>query len=772
MQPTVSRMGSGMMHSDRRTNSIQQQPPLPESDCGLTRRETLGLTFLSAIGLCFPWQQSSGTTLPILPEGSAPPALEVDHFPTRVHAFVWRNWQLVSLETMASVLKTSTANVLEVGKAMGLQDAEEITPEVRERSALSVIRRNWHLLPYDQLLALLGWDAEKLTFALREDDFLFHKLGLLKPKCAPLAWQERTSGIRERETEIAQLVSKHFSNQRLAGSDPLFGFVKRLSASGASAPLVPDDAADEPLRFCYSYFALYGDPLLETSLDPYPDGYLEKLRAQGVNGIWLQGVLSQLAPFPWEPKRSEAHGTRLENLRRLVARAEAKGVRVFLYINEPRAMPNAFFDKHADLRGVTIDDHTMLCTSAEPVREWLEQSVAHICRQVPDLGGFFTITVSENPTNCWSHGKGAECPRCSPAGPATVIADVNDRIAAGIRAASGKQRLIVWDWAWKDQWAEEAISKLPQDATLMCVSEWSLPIERGGVASNVGEYCLSAIGPGPRAVKHWAAARARGLKVMAKIQAALSWEFSAAPYIPVLQNVAEHKTKLKQHGVEEMMLSWTLGGHPSPNFAAISTPLSELAASTCVENPSAVLSFWSECSKAFSEFPFHISVAYTAPLQAGPANLPWPEPTGYHATMVGFGYDDLRRWRGIYPPDVFITQLEKTADGFFSAVKKLKAAVPKPGEALNEQIRFAEVAALHWKSVALQARYVVARSDDTKKAERSEILSQEVDLAKNLHALQSVDARIGFEASNQYYYVPLDLIEKVIRCEWLQDRDV
>ena len=35
-----------------------------------------------------------------------------------------------------------------------------------------------------------------------------------------------------------------------------------------------------------------------------------------------------------------------------------------------------------------------------------------------------------------------------------------------------------------------------------------------------------------------------------------------------------------------------------------------------------------------------------------------------------------------------------------------------------------------------------------------------------LHALQSRDSRIGFEASNRDFYVPLDLVEKVINCRW------
>ena len=43
-------------------------------------------------------------------------------------------------------------------------------------------------------------------------------------------------------------------------------------------------------------------------------------------------------------------------------------------------------------------------------------------------------------------------------------------------------------------------------------------------------------------------------------------------------------------------------------------------------------------------------------------------------------------------------------------------------------------------------------------------------LARRLCELQRTDSRIGFEASNQYYYVPADLAEKVLNCRDLLDR--
>ena len=52
-------------------------------------------------------------------------------------------------------------------------------------------------------------------------------------------------------------------------------------------------------------------------------------------------------------------------------------------------------------------------------------------------------------------------------------------------------------------------------------------------------------------------------------------------------------------------------------------------------------------------------------------------------------------------------------------------------------------------------------------AEITRCLESEIVLARQLLALVREDSRIGFEPSCQYFYVPLDLVEKVVNCRWL-----
>ncbi len=733
-----------------------------------------------------------------LPVGSHPAAIGVPHFPDRLHAFVWRNWQLVDPERLAEVVGTSPQNMTAIATSMGLPPAGTIPPLMRQRGYITLIRRNWHLLPYDQLLTLLGMSREELAYSLREDDFLFHKLGQLKPKCEPLRYGEPDSEARKRAAEIQQLVEQRFGGQLAQPAEPRFQFVEDLSRTdgGKVSRTTPESRTKPKLRLIYSYFGIYGDPLSDPASDPYPDGLLAKLADVGVNGVWLHVVLRRLAPggehfFEF----GDGHQQRLQNLRQLAQRCRRHGIGVYLYINEPRAMPLEFFKERPGMMGVREGEFAAMCTSDPRVRQWLGDSLAFVFREVPELGGVFTITASENLTNCASHFHQQDCPRCGKRTEAEIIAEVNATIAEGVHRDNPQARVIAWDWGWnKHGEAPDTIARLPGTVELMSVSEWAKPIERGGVRSQVGEYSISAVGPGPRAVREWASAQQRGLKTVAKVQLNNTWELSAVPYLPVLDLVAEHCENLAAADVDGMMLSWTLGGYPSPNLEVAHRFATQSDASrTNVLDAIAVARYgdsaaphvraaWTAFSNAFREFPYSGSVLYNGPQQMGPANLLYGEPTGYRSTMVGIPYDDVDGWRGPYSPAVLAEQFEKVAAGWAEGLehfdKAVEASTGENRELARADSRIAQAAYLHFASVANQTRFVIARDElhqpDLSPQRRralqmhiGRLLDEESSLARRLFAITQQDSRIGFEASNHYFYVPLDLVEKVINCEFL-----
>ncbi len=731
-------------------------------------------------------------------------ALNVPHFPGRLHAFVWRNWNLVPVEKMAKVVGASESQILDLGKALGLSAPLPVSGEQWNRSYITIIRRNWHVLPKAQLKDLLGWSEEHLEFTLQEDDFLYIKLGSLKPECEPVKWSQSTSALKDAEKWVQKVIREEFSSPVPGQKEPLFQFVKELSAPPKQKTL-PLKSGFSP-RYGYGYYTLFGDPLLDAEIDPYPDGYLERMAASGLDGTWMHIVLSKLTPFAWDPSLSKDWEKRLSNLKKLVEKSKKHGVGIYLYLNEPRYQPLSFYEKYPQYKGVVRGEYAALCTSHPDVQKYLADSIAHIVSIVPDLAGFFSITASENPTHCWSHFEGAKCPRCGPRGAEKVIAELNTIYDQGIKKGvalyknngnSGYTgtgpRLIAWDWGWKDGWADGIVPGLPKDASLMSVSEWDLPITRGGIAGKVGEYSISAVGPGPRAKRHWDVARKNGLRILAKIQAGTTWECGGLPYVPALENVAQHAVNLREEKVSGLMTGWTLGGYPgSPNLEVVSVvgsdpDISVRDAMTKVAQrrygvaASDMVEAWYGFSKAYREFPYHIGVVYNAPVHSGPANLLWDKPTGYASTMVGIGYDDLKSWRAIYPEEVFISQLYKVADGFDSSLKTLRSKAgnkklkQEEKAEFEKEARIAEAVAVLYRSVANQSDFIRHRDLLSKggtdkasaKGRLKEILLSEIKLARRLYELQSVDSRIGFEASNHYFYVPDDLKEKVLNCRYL-----
>src|SRR5690606_3336487 len=283
-----------------------------------------------------------------------------------------------------------------LAESMGLPPAQPIPEEQLTRGYITLIRRNWHLLPYEQLLELLEWTPERLDFALREDDFLWVKLGRLKPQCEPLRFRPPDEATRHRAAEIRRVVEEALGSEIQQPAEPRFEFVKRLSEPLPS--FSPPEARDDELvslRLVYSYLAVYGDPLLNAKLNPYPDGLLQRCARVGINGVWLHVVLRDLAPGGETfPEFGSGHQVRLANLRALVDRAAKFGIGVYLYLNEPRAMPESFFKNRPDLAGVRSEGLVALCTSQPAVREWMTNAMAYVFSNVPRLAGVFTITAS------------------------------------------------------------------------------------------------------------------------------------------------------------------------------------------------------------------------------------------------------------------------------------------------------------------------------------------------------------------------------------------
>lgn len=721
--------------------------------------------------------------LRVLPEVSDIEAVRYDYFPTTWQAVIWRNWGYVKPERIANVLGTTLETIKKEAAFMGLCQEEPVKEVWEKQGYLTIIRNNWHLCTYEQLLILLNMTAGQLAFTLKEDDFLWTKLGEMKPKVSAPTYMPLTEEQARRTRDIVSVLQERFPTINGVKENG-FQFLEEYHRPVQNNEGVMSFTnGDKQLRMVYPYFALYGDVLIDESIDPIPERLLMEYAKAGINGIWMQGMLYQLVEFPFDTDVSKGWEIRIRSLKKLVEKADKYGIGIYLYLNEPRSMSEAFFEKHPQLKGEQEGDFFSLCTSTDEVKNYLYQSVKRLFEEIPKLAGYFSISMSENLTNCYSRlfGRECSCPRCKERTPWEVVAEVNNLMAKGAHEAVPSAKTIVWTWAWPDEWAQKVVPLLTEGQILQCTSEEAMDYCIGGIHGKVIDYTMSLCGPGEKAKSMWELATQQGLEVSAKVQLNNTWELSSVPYIPVFDKIEQHIRQLKEAHVSHLQASWTLGGCPSVNLTLaawlmegkgdVKDFLIERMGETL---GNAVFEAQRQLSKAFSHFPFEVGVAYFGPQNCGPMSPFFLQKTGYKASMVvGYPYDDIQSWASIYPSDVFEKEFKELCAGWKIGIEML---VPYQGycSEVDEIILMAQATLSHFESAYHHIMFVNRRGenallkDDKCKQELLQIVHDEMDLVQQFIDKKTRDSRIGYESSNHYFYTLQDLKEKLINLLWCE----
>lgn len=715
-----------------------------------------------------------------LPKISDKNKLNFDWFPTRAQCFIYRNWNIVTPERMAEVLETTVDIIIKMASDMGLEHAPAVLPDWNTRGYITLIRNNWHLLDYNQLCTLLGWNMEQLAFILKEDDFLSVKLGNVKPDTGHIVIEPlNESQIRRTETirDITISTKLKLPEQK---ADPFDFQIESLNISYGNNK--NEDRAFK-YRIVYSYCAIYGDTFIDKELIDlsFPDKMLSAYRDLGINGIWTQAVLSKITPYNFGTSENEGYCDRIAGINYLIEKLNRYGIKLYLYINEPRCMPASFFDRHPDIKGEPDGNGNFcLCVNTHKVQEYLKESIAYIVRNAPGLGGFFTITASENRSNCYSHVKNdyeSICPRCSKKKKAEVLALVNRLICEGAHTENPDIKVFAYTWGWKTLELTDEISKLlPADIGMICVSEHGVEKNIGGVKTHVIDYSMSIEGPGSFAVKTWQSAKASSHEALAKIQVNNTWEMAAVPFIPVLKRVYGHIKKLMELELDGLLLSWTLGGYPSPalqlidemsRYKAQELPdFSVLLRKLFPDYDNKLLSdVFTAFSDAFDNFPFSLGVAYRAPQQCAPANLLYKDNPHIKATMVCYPYNDLDSWRDIFPVEVFSEQLEKMLMRWNDGMKMLETVQYKNNRNMQLIYDCAKGFYLHIRSMLNQVNYI--REGNI--IDKNKYLDDEHDVVIQMLSLIRINPMIGYESSNHYFYTQSNLFEKIINLNYLKN---
>ena len=683
-------------------------------------------------------------------------------FPTLWQAVLFRNYGLINPQTLAGVLSCTEEILHKEAERLGFLQTD-YDPNWVKKGYITLIRNNWFLLPYGQIIKLLGIDEARLDYILQNDDFLSVKLGEFKPECAEVLYAPLTDEEKEKTQAVAEKLQPLLGEK---GANP-FAFFKDI-------PTEKTVKRTDGTRIIHGYLSPCGDAFDMDTETHLPDSLLAEYAKQGVNGVWLHGVLSTLSPYPFDEKQSVGYEARRKEMVKLVARLKNYGIKLYLYMNEPRGLAEDKIGKYSHLIGRKDRGYASLCFEHKETREYLYNAVKDLLCAVPDLGGIITITMSENPTHC-HYLPDTNCPVCKNIQPEQTAAAVNNVIQKAIKDSGCGAELIANLWGWSPfmGWTEEqtlrGVEMLDKDVSVMCVSEYDLPIVKGGVESKIIDYSISNPGPSQITKNTLQKAVETGHKPYAKIQINNSWECSAAPYLPVFDLTYEHLQNLSKIGVYDYMMTWTLGGYPSPvaNLVADFTAskgkmgLDGWYQDVFGENAEKVHGAVKSFCAAFREYPFSIQSLYLSPKTLGAANLWSLEAEEKLSVMVSYAYDDFERWICPYPYEIYLSQYEKLLKGWGQGCDELQNLPSTP--IIDEMKTFARAAYLHFETDYLQTKFSFEKRDREKYAQSLiQTAERTKKNAEELLALVRKCPLIGFETSNHYFYNERNLIEKSV----------
>ena len=135
--------------------------------------------------------------------------------------------------------------------------------------------------------------------------------------------------------------------------------------------------------------------------------------------------------------------------------------------------------------------------------------------------------------------------------------------------------------------------------------------------------------------------------------------------------------------------------------------------------------------------------------------------------MVGYPFDHIDGWRGIYPADVYEDQYKKLCTLWKEGLEELLPLQGKHKE-LDEMIFMAQAVYVQYESAYHHIQFVNRREVGDRE-EMLRVIREEMDTVQETIRLRLKDSRFGFESSNHYFYTLQDLREKMINLAYCEE---
>jgi hypothetical protein len=420
-----------------------------------------------------------------------------------------------------------------------------------------------------------------------------------------------------------------------------------------------------PIRIWRISEMAYGPQDLVSGVAAATDQKLALIAASGLTGIWASTCLRDVSRTNVCGELSDQVEPNQAALITLVERCARHGLKLYLYLNEPRgfASDDPFWQEHPELRGAAgssvmdgWESSCALCTSVPTTLQLLEESCVDLCTAAPDLGGVVLITASEHHTHCYSHfevrpaGIGAHqgqkegdvlsCPRCRQRHPRDVVIEVLAAIERGIHKTAPQAHVIAWTWSWEmydPAPQQQLIEQLPAGIDIMSDFERGGELIDQGQRLPVDEYSLIMTGPSDRCRAQLDLARNAGRRPIVRHQTNTTVELTTCPNFPLVANLYRKLRAIHETRAAGAMSSWNFGAKlDTVNFAALgrfyadpdqadeATFLSDLACDYFdLDQGRAVAAVWQQFAEAVKPYPFTFGFLYFGPFNCA-LNYPLP----------------------------------------------------------------------------------------------------------------------------------------------------
>ncbi len=566
---------------------------------------------------------------------------------------------------------------------------------------------------------------------------------------------------------------------------------------------------------------------IEDCLKTHPDSYLKEISREGFNAIWLHCILRDIVSCKAFPEFGARADEQIPALNSLVEKAGRYGLKVFLYLCEPRGFreEDPFWGKYPGCKGhntrISLSGdlsgrYSAFCSSTDRVRDFLYQSSYNLFAGVPGLGGVFMITASEFVTHCYSHfpklgqdlsdpniagwsKNSFHCERCDRRDPSEVVSEIITLVNSGIKDANPRADVIAWNWSWyiiEPDPQKKIVKGLPRDVIIQA------DFERGGYKNVLGkrllidEYSFSYTGPSPRFKKIFNLAKRRGMRSTAKLQVGTTHELVTVPYIPVPYIIAEKLARMKRMGVDGYQGCWIFGGNVSPmskvaGRMSVNPDISsaqavkEVALEEFGEASAAgyVTRAWRQFSHAWKHYPFSIPFLYYSPINyataypldlsaesidAIPSWLPLPRDKKGRLA-VG---DNLETWLTPFSAHFAVDTFKKLLEGWGKGVSILEQGAEKcrPNQRYQKELDMAVHISLIIKSTVniidfyrLLREYRQKRGSEDVNAQMKHLLKEEAAIVIQDREIIGRNPDFGYHAEAHTSFITMADLDYKLR---------